>query len=44
MIDQGVERSRIQVLGFGEKMPIIANMDSEEIRMNRRAEFNFTRF
>jgi len=44
MIDQGVERSRIKVLGFGEKMPIIANMDSEEIRMNRRAEFNFTRY
>ncbi len=44
MVDQGVERSRIKVLGFGEKMPIIANMDSEEIRMNRRAEFNFTRF
>ncbi len=43
MISQGVERSRIKVLGFGEKMPIIANMDSEEIRMNRRAEFNFTR-
>ena len=44
MIDQGVERSRIKILGFGEKMPIIANMDSEEIRMNRRAEFNFTRY
>ena len=44
MIDQGVERSRIRVLGFGEKMPIIANMDSEEIRMNRRAEFNFTKY
>jgi len=44
MISQGVERSRIKVLGFGEKMPIIANMDSEEIRMNRRAEFNFTRY
>ncbi|MGD9328733.1 MAG: OmpA family protein, partial [Cyclobacteriaceae bacterium] len=44
MVDQGVERSRIKVLGFGEKMPIITNMDSEEIRMNRRAEFNFTRF
>jgi outer membrane protein OmpA-like peptidoglycan-associated protein len=44
MIDQGVERTRIKVLGFGEKMPIIADMDSEEIRMNRRAEFNFTRF
>jgi len=44
MIEQGVERSRIKVFGFGEKMPIIANMDSEEIRMNRRAEFNFTRY
>ena len=44
MISQGVERSRIKVLGFGEKMPIITNMDSEEIRMNRRAEFNFTRY
>ena len=44
MIEQGVERSRIKVLGFGEKMPVIANMDSEEIRYNRRAEFNFTKF
>jgi len=44
LINQGIERLRTEVIGFGEKMPIITSMDSEEIRMNRRAEFNFTRY
>jgi outer membrane protein OmpA-like peptidoglycan-associated protein len=44
LITQGIDRLRTEVIGFGEKMPVITSMDSEEIRMNRRAEFNFTRY
>jgi OOP family OmpA-OmpF porin len=43
-IEQGIERARVRIIGFGEKMPVIGNMDSELIRYNRRAEFNFTRY
>ena len=43
-IEQGIERARVKIIGFGEKMPVIGNMDSELIRYNRRAEFNFTKY
>lgn len=44
LINQGIERARTRVLGFGEKMPVIASNDREKIGINRRAEFNFTRY
>ena len=44
LIDGGIEKARVKILGFGEKMPVVANMDSEWIKLNRRAEFNFTRY
>jgi outer membrane protein OmpA-like peptidoglycan-associated protein len=44
LINQGIERRRTKIIGFGEKMPIVENMDSENIALNRRAEFNFTKY
>lgn len=44
IIDQGIERARTKVIGFGEKMPVIEGRDSEQMALNRRAEFNFTRY
>jgi outer membrane protein OmpA-like peptidoglycan-associated protein len=44
LINSGIERYRAEVIGFGEKMPVVASMDRDKIYVNRRAEFNFTRY
>jgi outer membrane protein OmpA-like peptidoglycan-associated protein len=44
LINQGIEQYRAEVIGFGEKMPVVASMDKDKIYVNRRAEFNFTRY
>jgi len=44
LINQGIERYRAEIIGFGEKMPVVASMERDKIYVNRRAEFNFTRY
>jgi len=41
--DNGVQESRIRVIGFGEDLPIVSSLEVEKAKINRRAEFNFTR-
>lgn len=41
--DNGVQGSRIKVIGFGEDLPIVSSLEVDKAKINRRAEFNFTR-
>jgi outer membrane protein OmpA-like peptidoglycan-associated protein len=44
MVDKGIKSSRIDVLGFGERMTAVYGVDDEkDLRMNRRVEYNFTK-
>ena len=44
MVDKGIKSSRIDVLGFGERMTAEYGVDDEkDLRMNRRVEYNFTK-
>ena len=44
MVDKGMKSSRIDVLGFGERMTAEYGVDDEkDLRMNRRVEYNFTK-
>jgi outer membrane protein OmpA-like peptidoglycan-associated protein len=43
LTDAGITGSRIRIIGFGEKMPIILSTDIDELQTNRRVEFNFTK-
>jgi len=43
MIDKAISSNRIAVLGFGERMPVIYSEDKDDLRMNRRVEYNFTK-
>lgn len=45
MVSKGIDEERIIVLGFGEWMPLISGKDKDknDLRMNRRVEYNFTR-
>jgi outer membrane protein OmpA-like peptidoglycan-associated protein len=45
LVEKGIDEIRIKVLGFGEWMPIISGKDKDmnDLRMNRRVEYNFTR-
>jgi outer membrane protein OmpA-like peptidoglycan-associated protein len=43
MVNKGVDQRRIRVMGFGEHMPIVEGETKQDLRMNRRVEYNFTR-
>lgn len=43
MVNKGIDRRRIRVMGFGEHMPIVEGETKKDLRMNRRVEYNFTR-
>ncbi len=43
LVDKGVKASRIAVIGFGERMPLIMSDDIKDLQVNRRVEFNFTK-
>ena len=44
MVDKGIKSSRIDVLGFGERMTAVYGVDDEkDLKMNRRVEYNFTK-
>ena len=43
-MDKGIPASRIKVIGFGEKMPLVISKEIKDLRVNRRVEFNFTRY
>ena len=42
MIGKGISRYRIRIHGFGESL-LLTMSDHENLRLNRRVEFNFTR-
>ncbi|MEN7547059.1 OmpA family protein [Rapidithrix thailandica] len=40
LLDQGIDKSRLEAVGFGEDKPLVSNDDEEEGReINRRVEF-----
>jgi outer membrane protein OmpA-like peptidoglycan-associated protein len=43
LINSGIAGSRIRIIGFGEKMPIVITTDIDQLQTNRRVEFNFTK-
>ena len=43
IVNSGIAASRIRILGFGEKMPIVVTNDVDQLQTNRRVEFNFTK-
>lgn len=43
-IGKGINSGRIRVIGFGEKMPLILSSDIKDLQVNRRVEFNFTKY
>jgi outer membrane protein OmpA-like peptidoglycan-associated protein len=43
MVNKGIDQKRIRVMGFGEHMPIVEGETKQDLRMNRRVEYNFTR-
>lgn len=42
MVGKGISRYRIRIRGFGENL-LLTMSDNENLRLNRRVEFNFTR-
>ncbi len=44
LVKAGISAKRIKVIGFGEKMPLIVSNDIRDLQVNRRVEFNFTRY
>ena len=42
LVDLGVERERLEAVGFGESQPMASNDDARGRELNRRVEFVFT--
>jgi outer membrane protein OmpA-like peptidoglycan-associated protein len=43
LIEKGIDRNRIQIEGYGAKMPIVDNNTNENRAINRRVEFIITK-